>query len=189
MLSKRWRCTNDWSAEKQDKDLLGVLSGKSGLNQSLTPSSHYSHIGAVVVALLMLLWLPPWGKMAFAGGGMDKITGFMCSVQGLMSLAGFQLLLWSTAQLLCLWDGISAIQGGAALGDSSAMAWGSFRAEGHGQGVQGEAGNPWISLNALWVWSWVRTVLETLGNILSESCQVFCPEEKTVLTSTRKVHY
>lgn len=59
MLSKRWRCTNDWNAEKQDKDLLGVLSGKSGLNQSLTPSSHYSHIGAVVVALLMLLWLPP----------------------------------------------------------------------------------------------------------------------------------
>lgn len=139
MPSKCWCYANDWNAQKQDKDLLGVflsLSGKSGLDQSLTPSSHYSHIG-IVVALLMLLWLPSGSKMAFAGGGIDKITWFYLFCARLDDPGSFSAIFvkhsHSTAQPLSLWNWICAIQGGAALGDSSAMARSSFRTEGHGQ--------------------------------------------------------
>lgn len=54
---------------------------------------------------------------------------------------------------------------------------------------QGEAGNPWISWNALWVLSQVRTVFWESRKYFLESCQVFCPEEKIGLTSRRKFHY
>lgn len=150
MPSKCWCYANDWNAQKQDKDLLGVflsLSGKSGLDQSLTPSSHYSHIG-IVVALLMLLCLPSGSKMAFAGGGIDKITWFYLFCARLDDPGSFSAIFvkhsHSTAQPLSLWNWICAIQGGAALGDSSAMARSSFRTEGHGQAWvgQGETGNP-----------------------------------------------
>lgn len=135
MLNKCWCYANDWNAQKQDKDLLDVflsLSGKSGLDQSLTPCSHQSHIRIVLVALLMLLWLPSCSKMSFAGGGIDKITCFYLLWARLEDPGSFSAIIvdhnHSTAQFLSLWNWICAVQGGAAiLGESFAMARSPFR--------------------------------------------------------------
>lgn len=100
------------------------------------------------MALLMLLWLPSGSKMAFAGGGTDKITWFYLFYARLDDPGSFSAIIvkhsHSPAQPLSLWNWICAIQGGAALGESSAMARGSFTTEGHGQAWvgQGETANP-----------------------------------------------
>lgn len=136
------RYANDWNAQKQDKDLLGVflsLSGKSGLDQSLTPSTHYSHIRIVVVALLMLLWLPSCSKngICWWRNRWNHLVLFaLCKTWWPWPISSYYCEPQpEPRQFLSLCNWICAIQSGAALGESSAMTRGSFRAEGHGQAV------------------------------------------------------